>query len=364
MINVFHLVSGKTWGGAERYAGDVMERLRHDKDFYVEMVCGKNDAIIGQFQHLDIPVSILPLRGLADFDSPVRLARLLRKGRNIVHAHTVKDAATAVVAKRMSENDQVRVLLTPHGLKKPRLSYWHKKALRGVDRFVFVSQLARDTFAAHARKVDLARSVVLRESVLARATTGGDDLRAKCRIAPDKKIIFYHGRLSTEKGVDTLLRAVTQLDKSRYHLVLVGDGHPKSVSMFKAFVVANQLVSNVTFLGFNDNVQALLPQVDVCVLPSTTPEASGIACLEALMSGRALITTANGAQREYVTDNLNGLIVEPGNFMQLAFLINALLDDDARRASLGRTARKYFEKNLRYDLFYDKLTALYRELFN
>ena len=362
MINVCHLVSGKTWGGAERYASDVMERLRHDKDFYVEMVCGKNDTIIGQFQHLDIPVSILPLRGLADFDSPVRLARLLRKGKNIVHAHTVKDAATAVLAKRLSENAQVRVLLTPHGLKKPRLNYWHKKALRGVDRFVFVSQLARDTFASHARKVDLARSVVIRESVLER-TPASEDLRKTYHIGAEKKILFFHGRLSNEKGVDTLLRSVTQLDKSRFHLLLAGDGHPKSVSQFKAFVIANQLVGNVTFLEFKDNIQALLPQVDICVLPSTTPEASGIACLEALMCGRALITTANGAQREYVSDNLNGLIVEPGNFMQLAFLINALLDDDARRDSLGRTAREYFDKNLRYELFYDKLTALYRELF-
>lgn len=363
MINVFHLVSGKTWGGAERYAADVMERLRHDKDFYVEMVCGKQDHIIGQFQQLDIPVSILPLHGLTDFDSPVRLARLLRKGRNIVHAHTVKDAATAVIAKHLSDNPDTRVLLTMHGLKKPRINYLHKKTLGGIDRYVFVSQLARDTFAGHARKVDLARSVVLRESVLDRHVEG-EDLRKTLKLPQDKKIIFFHGRLSNEKGVDTLLKAVTQLDKSRYHLVIAGTGKPATVAQYKAFVIANQLVGNVTFLGFKNNILALLPQARVCVLPSTAPEASGIACLEALMCGRPLITTANGAQREYVTDNLNGLIVEPGNFMQLAFLINSLLDDDARCASLGRNAKEYFDKNLHYDLFYDKLTGLYKSLFN
>ena len=53
MINVFHIVSSKTWGGAERYASDLVAHMRHDPDFYVEVVSAKNDDIIdGDFKEI------------------------------------------------------------------------------------------------------------------------------------------------------------------------------------------------------------------------------------------------------------------------------------------------------------------------
>ena len=363
-INVFHIVSGNTWSGAERYAADVMTRLRHDTRFYSEMVCGKNDAIIAQFQHLEIPVSILPLRGIADIDSPMRLARMLKRGQNIVHAHTVKDAVTAVLAKRISENPHTRVLLTHHGMKKPRISYLHKKALAGVDRFVSVSQTAQEAFAQHARKVNLRKSVVIRESVLpSPAPAVPVDVRRSLRVHDGQVLLIYHGRLSHDKGVGTLLRAVTQLDKSTYHLAIAGEGQPKAVKELKAFAIANQLVGNVTFMGFQKDMQHILAQADVSVLPSTQPEALGMTCLEAMMLGLPVITTDNGAQREYITDGRDGVLVPPGDFMRLATEIKTLVDDESLRRQLGRNAREAFEAHLSYDRFYRELTTLYLSLF-
>ena len=69
MINVFHIVSNKAWGGAERYASDLVAHMRHDPNFYVEVVSAKHDDIIEQFQKMDIPVSILPLKGNARMPS-------------------------------------------------------------------------------------------------------------------------------------------------------------------------------------------------------------------------------------------------------------------------------------------------------
>ena len=123
MINVFHIVSNQTWGGAERYASDLVAHMRHDPNFYVEVVSAKNDDIIEQFQKMDIPVSILPLKGIRDIDSPVRLARMLKKGKNIVHVHSYRDAVTAVMARIISDNPNTKVVFTPHGLKKPNLNY-------------------------------------------------------------------------------------------------------------------------------------------------------------------------------------------------------------------------------------------------
>ena len=74
MINVFHIVSNKIWSGPEQYAYDLALRLRNDNNYYIEVVCKKSEAVFNKFRSLEIPVSILPLKGLTDLDSPVRFA--------------------------------------------------------------------------------------------------------------------------------------------------------------------------------------------------------------------------------------------------------------------------------------------------
>ena len=75
MINVFHIVSNKVWTGAEEYAYGLTAHLINDPDFYVEVVCRKNEPVLTHFRRLEIPISILPLKGITDLDSPMRFAR-------------------------------------------------------------------------------------------------------------------------------------------------------------------------------------------------------------------------------------------------------------------------------------------------
>ena len=101
---------------AEQYTYDLVERLRNDDDFYAEVVCRKYPVVLTQYRRLEIPISILPLKGVTDIDSPVRFARLLRKGKNIIHVHSFKDAFMAVMARRISENRDTRVVVSVHGV--------------------------------------------------------------------------------------------------------------------------------------------------------------------------------------------------------------------------------------------------------
>lgn len=366
MINVFHIVSSKTWGGAERYASDLVDHMRHDRDFYVEVVSAKNDDIIEQFQKMDIPVSILPLKGIRDFDSPVRLARMLRKGKNIVHVHTYRDATTAVMARIISDNPDTKVVLTPHGLKKPKLNYVSKKVYRNIDRFVFVSQFAYDYFLAHAPRLSKSKTTVIPESVLNTDTSAQapvPDLRKQLKMTPEQTLIMFHSRLNREKGIDVLLKAVAQLDRSVYKLVVLGDGQLKAVSRIKSFIVENNLVDNVRLYGFQRNVHGYLWQCDFGVQPSTVAEVQGISNLEYMKQGKPVITTSNGAQPEYIRDMENGILVKPNNPDQLAEAINTLCHDRELVLRLGKQAKLDFDKHLNYSRFYDKITTFYSSLF-
>ena len=363
MINVFHIVSNKHWTGAEQYTFDLVERLRNDKDFYVEVVCRKHPVVLKQYRRLEIPISILPLKGVTDIDSPVRFARLLRKGKNIIHVHSFKDAFMAVMARRISENRDTRVVVSVHGVYKPKKNYMYTKLYKSIDCFVFSSEMARDAFLGKAKKQYADRGVVLRDSVCdSQIGTTVPDLRRELGLNSQQSLIMYHGKLAHEKGIEVLLGALTHVDKSKYHLAIIGEGQPKYKAKIKGFIVAAGMVNNVTLLGFRDNILEYLRQADFGVLPSIQPEALGISNLEYMMAGKAHICSNNGAQPEYVNDGVNGLLVPPGDERALTTAINTMLNDTASRSRMGTQAQRDFQEKLDYPTFYNKMTDLYRSL--
>lgn len=365
MINVFHIVSNKHWTGAEQYTYDLVERLRNDDDFYAEVVCRKYPVVLTQYRRLEIPISILPLNGVTDIDSPVRFARLLRKGKNIIHVHSFKDAFMAVMARRISENRDTRVVVSVHGVYKPKSNYMYTKLYKSIDCFVFSSQMAKDAFVGKAKKQYADRAVVLRDSVCdSQLGTSVPDLRRELGLDSHQALIMYHGKLAAEKGIDTLLGALTHVDKSKYHLVVIGDGQAKYKAKIKGFIVAAGMVNNVSLLGFRNNILEYLRQADFGVLPSIQPEALGISNLEYMMAGKAHICSNNGAQPEYVHDGVNGLLVPPGDEHALTTAINVLLNDTASRSRMGTQAQRDFKESLDYPAFYKKMTDLYRHLLD
>ena len=365
MINVFHIVSNKHWTGAEQYTYDLVERLRNDDDFYAEVVCRKYPVVLTQYRRLEIPISILPLKGVTDIDSPVRFARLLRKGKNIIHVHSFKDAFMAVMARRISENRDTRVVVSVHGVYKPKSNYMYTKLYKSIDCFVFSSQMAKDAFVGKAKKQYADRAVVLRDSVCdSQLGTSVPDLRRELGLDSHQALIMYHGKQAAEKGIDTLLGALTHVDKSKYHLVVIGDGQAKYKAKIKGFIVAAGMVNNVSLLGFRNNILEYLRQADFGVLPSIQPEALGISNLEYMMAGKAHICSNNGAQPEYVHDGVNGLLVPPGDEHALTTAINVLLNDTASRSRMGTQAQRDFKESLDYPAFYKKMTDLYRHLLD
>ena len=206
-INIFHVVSNKYWGGPEEYAYEMVSKLRNDQRYYAEVVCKKNEPVLLHFRRLEIPISILPLKGMTDIDSPTRLARLLRKGHNIVHVHTFKDAFTAVMARRISENRNTRVIMTIHGICRPKTNYIYRKLYQSIDKMVFVSHRAYDEWMNHAKGFNHDKACIIRDSVIDNPLASpAPDIRRKFNIPGDKTLIMFHGRLTPEKGVDILLK--------------------------------------------------------------------------------------------------------------------------------------------------------------
>jgi len=107
------------------------------------------------------------------------------------------------------------------------------------------------------------------------------------------KIFGYLGRLSPEKGIDTLLQAITVLHK-KCQFVIAGDG-PLSDKV-KTFAQQNNTVEVV---GWVDglSLKGFFEKIDCLIIPSLE-ESGPLVAIEALCASRLLITTRVGAMEE------------------------------------------------------------------
>jgi rhamnosyl/mannosyltransferase len=151
--------------------------------------------------------------------------------------------------------------------------------------------------------------------------------------------VLFVGRLRYYKGVDVLLRAMTQV---RGRAVIVGDG-PMRDSL-QALHRELELGERVRFLGSIDDagLHRHLEAADVGVLPSTHPsEALGLSLVEYMASGMPAVCTELGTGTTFVNRHgETGLVVPPGDPRALAGAIQRLLDDEALRRRLGAAGRE------------------------
>jgi glycosyltransferase involved in cell wall biosynthesis len=83
--------------------------------------------------------------------------------------------------------------------------------------------------------------------------------------------------------------------------------------------------------------------------------------MEYMSQGKAVVTTNNGGQAEYVEDGKNGVLVPPSDAQALALALKKLTENEAYRTALGKQAREDFASRFSYDKFYQKILSIYQD---
>ena len=162
---------------------------------------------------------------------------------------------------------------------------------------------------------------------------------------PDGPVVLGVGRLETTKGFDLLVDAVAGIDRELSPtLVIGGDGSQREA--LRALGEQVGLGDRLRLVGPLDEagVDTWMRRADVVVMPSRR-EAFGIVALEAWRAGTPLVATSLGGPASFVTDGVDGVLVDPVNTGALAHAVESLLHDPERRAALGAagqgSARRY-----------------------
>lgn len=162
----------------------------------------------------------------------------------------------------------------------------------------------------------------------------------------------YLGRISPEKGVDTLLEAATQ---TNLPLHIGGD-----TSLMPHLVASAP--AHVQFLGSldRDQVHAFYKNARFVVVPSRCFEMCPLVIGEAMQNGLPVIASNIGGLPEVVEDGVTGLLFEPGNAQDLVSKMEQLWDDPQRARAMGQAGFRKAQQEYGEETYYRQLLAVYR----
>ncbi len=174
---------------------------------------------------------------------------------------------------------------------------------------------------------------------------------------PRDPMVLYVGRLSEEKGVHCLLRAISHL-RTPCRVVIVGDGYYRP--MLER--LAQQLgLSNVEFTGWmlKPELAAYYGAASVVVVPSVYPEPLGLVGPEAMAHARPVVAFPLGGIPDWLRHGETGLAARPGDAVDLARQIDTLLAQPALAEAMGRAGRRFVEQEFHPQRYADRLEELY-----
>jgi glycosyltransferase involved in cell wall biosynthesis len=189
-------------------------------------------------------------------------------------------------------------------------------------------------------------------------TSEREALRQRYGAQTDDVLVGFIGRLSSEKGVDLILQALTRLP-SNYKLVVAGDGPDQSE--LESMAARLGLADRVAFLGFVTDPQSVMTAADFVAVPSTWHEACSRVVVESLAHATPVVGSNIGGTPELVSDDVEGLLVEAGSVDALVAAFRRIGEDPALRKRLAAAARARAERDFRMESVVGKYAAIYAE---
>lgn len=189
-------------------------------------------------------------------------------------------------------------------------------------------------------------------------------LRKELQISPDDIVILYLGRVSLEKNIDKIIKALAIIrDKKidNFKFVVVGDG--TAVKQLNSLANSLGLTEKVKFVGAieREKVRHYYQIGDIFSFSSTS-ETFGMVIIEALASGLPVLAVKAPGAVDIITDGLDGILVEDDVY-QFAEQLENLIKNRELRQELSSNALQTV-KRYSSDTISDQVLALYEKLLS
>jgi glycosyltransferase involved in cell wall biosynthesis len=295
------------------------------------------------------------------------LRRLISERRiAIVHSHDYK---TNFIAWLLWRTTGISVLSTEHGWTgqslRERVLYYpcDKRLVARFPRAIAVSTDIKNELVRHGAPSDRVTTIVngIDDRAFQRDRSRSSDVRASLGLTSADVVIGAVGRLEPQKRFDLLLRAVAALRPSYPALKLLVAGDGSQLDTLTSQARALGLTEACRFIGQVDDIARLHHALDLFV-QSSDYEGTPNAVLEAMAMETPAVVTDAGGTREMMTNNVEGLIVPPGESTALATAIEWMLAHRDRATEMATAARRRVERELSFAVRMKKLETIYEAL--
>jgi glycosyltransferase involved in cell wall biosynthesis len=350
-------------GGMERIALEMAQRFHDDGVWTVLHTCRhlRDDPALRRARtavHLPVvSTAVLQRSPLLDLTwvlpGALRLAARRRAFRAVI-AHQV--ATSGVLAALGTRGGGPRFAVVAHGSGAEGdgalLDRLPLRRVRAglVNRASFVASPSAGSdreLVASGIRGELLRRVPNGCDTAAFGVPSGDERREARRrlgVTNDDLVVAFCGRLARGKRLGTLLRALGDPAGGATRLLVAGDG-PERAGL-ERLAAELGLGERVAFLGALEDVRPVLRAADLFALPSAS-EGMSRALVEAMACGVAPVVSGIAANREVVTDGLDGVVVPEDDPVAWREAIRALGAEPGRRRGLAVAARGTVERRFR-----------------
>ena len=183
-------------------------------------------------------------------------------------------------------------------------------------------------------------------------------IKTEIGIGKDLKVLLFMGRFNEVKGYDTLLKSFKTINEKRKDVILLMCGDIEDRKLERIGIPPN-----MKLLSPRRNNFLLYSIADVVVLPSRV-DPFPLVMIEAGNFKKPFIGGNTGGIAEFIEDNVNGLLVNPGNDKELVEKIIYLLDNKERADSLGNNLYKKVKEKCDYDKYFQKVEEIYNSLIS
>lgn len=378
------------YGGAGVHVTELVKAMRNDIDVVVRCFGDERDE--ANTYAYDVPNDLRDANAALGFlGTDLRIAADVA-GADIVHSHTWYANQAGNIAKLLHGIPHV---ISAHSLEplRPwkaeqlgggyRLSSWMERdAYTNADRIIAVSNGMRADILRAYPHLNPDKVVTIYNGIdtsVWRPVNDPDYVRSH-GIDPDRPSVIFVGRITRQKGLPYLLRALRSLRPEVQVVLCAGAPDTPEIEREVRGLVDELRTERDGVFWISEHLpkqklMALLTNADVFVCPSIY-EPLGIVNLEAMSCGTAVVGSGTGGIPEVVEDGVTGTIVpidqvqdgtgtptDPERYVaDLAAAINDLLADPERTAAYGRAGRERVEAKFTWERISQQTQQLYREI--
>lgn len=171
---------------------------------------------------------------------------------------------------------------------------------------------------------------------------------------------LYFGRISEEKGIFNLLKALQEIDTKKFYIV--GDGPQKE--KIEELIKKYEMKDRIILPGYlsSDQIKENIRKCRFVVLPSICRENCPYSIMETMAIGKPVICSEIGGIPELVKDGKTGFLFNHNNIDELKEKMNVLYNDRELAHDMGNNAKKIANEIYTKEYYYNEIIKIYERL--